>query len=173
MQPSCHRLEHIHESVPSDSTWLNVAPGWWWHLEKCNVWRVAFDRRWSYGTEAHTNMHTWNRADRSQGSNGGGANDHPTTLQSSASEFPQAESCALLPSLSFWGSAKSNCLRGVGGGESKNEACTCRSSSTDMHTPVSVHVCEVNGVVYTDAGVYVCVFAEANLDICLSNVKAI
>lgn len=37
---------------------------------------------------------------------------HPTTLQSSASEFPQVESCALLPSLSFGGLTKSNCLGG-------------------------------------------------------------
>lgn len=39
---------------------------------------------------------------------------HSTTLQSSASEFPQVESCALLPSLSFGGSTKSNCLWGEG-----------------------------------------------------------
>lgn len=48
------------------------------------------------------------------------ADTHPTTLQSSASEIPQVESCALLPSLSLGGSTKSNCFRGTGG-ESKNE----------------------------------------------------
>lgn len=40
----------------------------------------------------------------------------PATLQSSASEFPQDESCALLPSRSFGGSVKSNCSQGGGGG---------------------------------------------------------
>lgn len=38
------------------------------------------------------------------------------TLQSSASEFPQDESCALLPSRSFGGSVKSNCSQGEGEG---------------------------------------------------------
>lgn len=52
---------------------------------------------------------------------------HPTTLQSSASEFPQVESCILLPSLSFGGSTKSNCL-----GESKNEAHECGSGSAEF-----------------------------------------
>lgn len=84
---------------------------------------------------------------------------HPTTLQSSASEFPQVESCALLPSLSFGGSTKSNCL----GGKSKNEAHMCTSRSAEMHTPQSVHVREVNGKVLlyvtkcVDTGKPVCV----------------
>lgn len=60
---------------------------------------------------------------------------HPATLQSSASEFPQVESCALLPSLSFRGSAKSNCL----GRESRNEAHLCRSDSAEMQTPLGAH----------------------------------
>lgn len=59
------------------------------------------------------------------------ATTHPTTLQSSASEFPQVESCVLLPSLSFGGSTKSNCL---GGRESKNEAHVCESGSAELQT---------------------------------------
>lgn len=56
---------------------------------------------------------------------------HPATLQSSASEFPQVESRALLPSLSFWGAAKSNCL----GRESRNEAHWQKQISRNANTP--------------------------------------
>lgn len=63
------------------------------------------------------------------------ATKHPSTLQSSASELPQVDSCALLPSLSFWGSAKSDCL----GRKSSNEAQLCRSSSAETQIPADVN----------------------------------
>lgn len=63
------------------------------------------------------------------------ATKHPSTLQSSASELPQVDSCALLPSLSFWGSAKSDCL----GRKSSSEAQLCRSSSAETQIPADVN----------------------------------
>lgn len=55
----------------------------------------------------------------------------PTTLQSSASEFPQEESCALLPSPSFGGSTKSNCLEG----RVRMKLTCAEAVSAEMQTP--------------------------------------
>lgn len=61
----------------------------------------------------------------------------PATLQSSASEFPQDESCALLPSRSFGGSVKSNCSQGGGGG-GRGGGGVGRERQWSPHTPVRV-----------------------------------